>query len=90
MTMDDSNSLGTSDDGHATMQLEEVSIWRDIGRSTPHGYCIMTRVQEPKNLSTALVPRGFTARSSIGSEDIRHRFYSLHYSNRLKAETDPV
>ena len=37
MTMDDDNVLGTSDDGHATMQLEEVSIWRDIGRSTAHG-----------------------------------------------------
>jgi hypothetical protein len=38
MTMDDGNSLGTSDDGYATMQLEEVSIWGDIGRSTAHGY----------------------------------------------------
>jgi hypothetical protein len=38
MTMDDGNALGTSDDGHATMQLEEVSIWGDIGRSTAHGY----------------------------------------------------
>ena len=37
MTMDNCNSLGTSDDGHATVQVEEVSIWGDIGRSTAHG-----------------------------------------------------
>ena len=38
MTMDDGNSLGTSDNGHVTMQLEEVSIWGDLGRCTAHGY----------------------------------------------------
>jgi predicted aconitase with swiveling domain len=35
--MDDDNVLGTSDDGHATVQGEQVSIWGDIGRSTAHG-----------------------------------------------------
>jgi hypothetical protein len=71
MTMDDGNSLGTSDDGHATVQVEEVSIWGDIGRSTPHG-CDDESAGAGKSVYILhSVGGGFTARStSRGSEVI--------------------
>ena len=61
--MDDGNALGTSDDGHATVQVEQVSIWGDIGRSTAHGYNDES-AGAGKSVYTALVLRGFMARST--------------------------
>ena len=84
MTMDDGNALGTSDDGHATVQVEQVSIWGDIGRSTAHGYNDESAgVGKPMcTISTALVPTGFMARSTrVRGYSTPIRFFALVQPN---------
>jgi len=63
MIKDDDNALGTGDDGHAAVQVEQVSIWGDIGRSTAHGYNDESSGAGKSvcTIYTALLQRGFMA-----------------------------
>jgi len=63
MIMDDDDALGTGDDGHAAVQVEQVSIWGDIGRGTAHGYNSESAVAGKSvcAIYTVLLQRGFMA-----------------------------
>lgn len=75
MIMDDDDALGTGDDGHAAVQVEQVSTWGDIRRGTAHGYNNESAVAG-ESVCTIYTVREALWHEVLGSEVIRNRFDS--------------